>query len=98
MAEKFIKCLTKCSVLLIDIKVIFFVIVIADVNVRPMIVVQIGDSDAKSKSENIIDNTCLFRDIGKFFAIISKEFAAKFGVLTLFKLSRNSAEAGELLG
>ncbi len=62
------------AILLIDIKVILLVIVITDVNVGPVVAIEICNCNTQSKIEGTVKNSSSWGNLGKALAVVTKQF------------------------
>ena len=73
------------SVALIEVQVVVFMKVVADVNIRVAIVIQVTRYNAESVADDRADNTGLRCYINKFSLVIAKQFVAREWMQLTFK-------------
>ena len=62
--------LCKCTVVVVDIKVIVLVKIVGNVHVEPVIVIYITDCNAKTKTDQTTINARRFAHVGKMCTVI----------------------------
>src|SRR5688572_20095735 len=82
------------AVSIINVEIVFLVEVIGNVNVRPSVIVNIGNSQSKSKAQHVIDNTCALRNITELSVVVLIELALELCSFLIFEINEHVIKAG----